>query len=288
MTSPICSVYSVPPLMQKGTSAPIAAPREQSASVSSGCPDSAFSPLSTAAASVLPPASPAAIVGGGRGAKPGQVSLAHNGVLFLDELPEFPRGVLETLRQPLETGEVVVARASAHVRYPCRFMLVAAANPCRCGHMAEPARACAWAPGCGSDYLGRISGPLLDRFDLRVEVPPVSFQDLDAAPGGEASSAVAERVARARGVQARRFEGAEGVRTNADAEGRLLEEVAAPCAEGRALLGRVAERIGLSARGYHRVLRVARTVADLDGSAEVRRPHVAEAVGYRLALSPEA
>ena len=115
----------------------------------------------------------AAIVGGGRGAKPGEISLAHHGVLFLDELPEFPRTVLETLRQPIETGDVVVARANAHVRYPCRFMLVAAANPCRCGHLADPARACARVPDCGADYLGRISGPLMDRFDLRIEVPPV-------------------------------------------------------------------------------------------------------------------
>jgi magnesium chelatase family protein len=229
----------------------------------------------------------AAIVGGGRGAKPGEVSLAHNGVLFMDEFPEFPKAVLETLRQPVETGEVVVARANAHVRYPCRFLLVAAANPCRCGHMADAARACARAPACGEDYLGRISGPLMDRFDLRVEVPPVSFQDLDLPPSGETSEAVGERVAAARARQERRYAGHEGVRLNADAEGSLLEEVAEPCAEGRALLSRVAERIGLSARGYHRVLRVARTVADLDGSEGVRRPHVAEAVSYRLALSKE-
>ena len=128
-------------------------------------------------------ASMAAIVGGGRGAKPGEISLAHHGVLFLDELPEFPRTVLETLRQPIETGDVVVARANAHVRYPCRFMLVAAANPCRCGHLADPGRACARVPDCGADYLGRISGPLMDRFDLRVEVPQVTVEDLGAAAG---------------------------------------------------------------------------------------------------------
>jgi len=232
-------------------------------------------------------ASMAAIVGGGRGAKPGEISLAHNGVLFMDEFPEFPRAVLETLRQPVETGEVVVARANAHVRYPCRFMLVAAANPCRCGHLADAARACAKAPLCGAEYLGRISGPLMDRFDLRVEVPPVSFQDLDLPASGEASEAVRGRVAGARAVQARRFAGHESARLNADAEGRLLEEVAEPCAEGKSLLSKVAERMGLSARGYHRVLRVARTIADLDGSERVRRPHVAEAVGYRLALSKE-
>jgi magnesium chelatase family protein len=130
-------------------------------------------------------------VGGGKGAKPGEISLAHNGVLFLDELPEFPRMVLETLRQPIETGEVIVARANAHIKYPCRFLLVAAANPCKCGYLSEPARACARAPACGDDYMGRISGPLLDRFDLRVDVPPVAFADLDLPPTGDSSAQVA-------------------------------------------------------------------------------------------------
>ncbi|MCC1481735.1 YifB family Mg chelatase-like AAA ATPase [Roseibaca sp. Y0-43] len=227
-------------------------------------------------------ASVAAIVGGGKGAKPGEISLAHNGVLFLDELPEFPRAVLETLRQPIETGEVVVARANAHVRYPCRFLLVAAANPCKCGYLADAHRACARAPACGEDYMGRISGPLLDRFDLRVEVPPVGLADLDLPASGEASRDVAARVARARGAQAARFAGHGGLRVNADAEGALLEEVAAPDAEGRALLTRAADRLGLSARGYHRLLRVARTIADLDGSATVRAPHMAEAISFRL------
>ena len=229
-------------------------------------------------------ASMAAIVGGGRGAKPGEISMAHNGVLFMDEFPEFPRAVLETLRQPIETGEVVVSRANAHMRYPCRFLLVAAANPCKCGHMADASRACARVPQCGEDYLGRISGPLMDRFDLRVEVPPVAYADLDLPESGDSSAEVAARVAAARDLQAARFEGAEGARVNADAEGRLLEEIATPDAEGRALLARVAERFGLSARGYHRVLRVARTIADLDGSETVRKPHVAEAVSFRLAV----
>jgi magnesium chelatase family protein len=229
-------------------------------------------------------ASMAAIVGGGRGAKPGQVSLAHNGVLFLDELPEFPRAVLETLRQPIETGEVVVARANAHVRYPCRFLLVAAANPCRCGYLGDASRACARAPACGEDYLGKISGPLMDRFDLRIEVPPVAYADLDLPAAGETSATVAARVAAARDRQAARFSDAPDVRVNAEAEGALLETVATPDTEGRALLTKVAERFGLSARGYHRVLRVARTIADLDGSQDVRAPHVAEAVSYRLTL----
>ncbi|TCP39913.1 YifB family Mg chelatase-like AAA ATPase [Rhodovulum marinum] len=229
-------------------------------------------------------ASMAAIVGGGRGAKPGEISLAHNGVLFMDEFPEFPRAVLETLRQPIETGEVVVARANAHMRYPCRFLLVAAANPCKCGYLADPARACARVPQCGEDYLGRISGPLMDRFDLRVEVPPVAYADLDLPATGEPSAAVAERVATARARQTARFDGHDGVRVNAEAEGALLEQIATPDAEGKALLAKVAERFGLSARGYHRVLRVARTIADLDGADTVARPHVAEAVSFRLSV----
>ena len=168
-------------------------------------------------------ASMAAIVGGGRGAKPGEISLAHNGVLFMDEFPEFPKTVLETLRQPMETGQVVVARANAHVRYPCRFMLVAAANPCRCGHLSDAARACAKVPLCGQEYLGRISGPPMDSFDLRVEVPPVAFQDLDLPASGESSAEVGEQVAAARTTQGRRYAGHESARLNADAEGRLLE-----------------------------------------------------------------
>ncbi|MEM9031901.1 MAG: YifB family Mg chelatase-like AAA ATPase [Pseudomonadota bacterium] len=230
-------------------------------------------------------ASMAAIVGGGKGAKPGEISLAHNGVLFMDEFPEFARAVLETLRQPIETGDVVVARANAHVRYPCRFMLVAAANPCRCGHLSDPSRACARVPNCGDDYLGRISGPLMDRFDLRIDVPPVAYTDLDLPASGEGSEAVRARVVSARGVQAQRYAEHGRTRLNADAGGDLLSEVATPDAEGRAFLGKVAERFGLSARGYHRVLRVARTIADLAGSTGVRQPHVAEAVSFRLTAS---
>ena len=227
-------------------------------------------------------ASMAAIVGGGRSAKPGEISLAHNGVLFMDEFPEFPRGVLETLRQPIETGEVMVARANAHVRYPCRFMLVAAANPCKCGYLTDPARACTRAPVCGEDYMGRISGPLMDRFDLRVEVPQVAYTDLDLPASGETSQQVAARVAAARAVQAARFCEVEGMHLNADAEGAVLDRIATPDAAGRALLGKVADRFGLTARGYHRVLRVARTIADLDGCDAVISDHVAEAVSYRL------
>ncbi|GGF64315.1 ATPase AAA [Paracoccus acridae] len=227
-------------------------------------------------------ASMAAIVGGGRGAKPGEISLAHNGVLFMDEFPEFPRQVLETLRQPIETGEVVVARANAHIRYPCRFLLIAAANPCRCGYLADAARSCSRAPVCGSDYMGKISGPLMDRFDLRLEVPAVSFMDLELPSGGETSAQVAARVAVARDVQTARFRDHPQVRVNAEASGGLLDQIAAPDQEGRALILKASERLGLTARGYHRILRTARTIADLAGSATVRAPHLAEAISYRL------
>lgn len=229
-------------------------------------------------------ASMAALIGGGRNAKPGEVSMAHNGVLFMDEFPEFARNVLETLRQPLETGEVMISRANAHVKYPCKFMLVAAANPCKCGYLSDAERACARVPQCGEDYLGRISGPLMDRFDLRVDVPPVSYADLDLPPSGARSAEVAARVAAARDVQLARFEGMPGLRVNADAEGEVLQQIATPDEEGRALLTKIAERFKLSARGYHRVIRVARTIADLDGSQTVRRPHIAEAVSFRLAV----
>lgn len=227
-------------------------------------------------------ASMAAIVGGGRGAKPGEISLAHNGVLFLDELPEFSRQVLETLRQPLETGTVMVARANNHVTYPCRFMLVSAANPCRCGYLADASRACARVPLCGEEYLGKISGPLMDRFDLRVDVPPVTMDDLTLPQTPESSSTIAERVADARLRQKQRFTHHDDLRQNADAEGKVLMEIATPDHEGHAILEKAAERFNLSARGYHRVLRVARTIADLDQSETVRYPHVAEAISYRL------
>ncbi|WP_163849062.1 YifB family Mg chelatase-like AAA ATPase [Pseudooceanicola aestuarii] len=228
-------------------------------------------------------ASMAAMVGGGRTAGPGEVSLAHNGVLFLDEFPEFSRGVLETLRQPLETGEVTISRASARMTYPCRFLLLAAANPCRCGHLTDPARACNKAPVCGTDYLTRISGPLLDRFDIRLDVPPVAFTDLDLPPPEEGSAEASARIAAARAVQARRF--GTPLRLNADAQGQMLEEIAPLDTECRALLHKGAERFGLSARGYHRILRVARTIADLDGDPQIRRPHMAEALAYRLVRS---
>jgi magnesium chelatase family protein len=225
-------------------------------------------------------ASMAALVGGGLRVKPGEVSLAHLGVLFLDELPEFQRGVLDSLRQPIETGEAIVARANAHVRYPARFQLVAAMNPCRCGFAGDPAQACGRAPKCATDYQARLSGPLIDRIDIHVEVQAVSAQDLALPPPAEGSAQAAARIARARDIQRERFEGL-ALRTNAEADGELLDRIAGPDAAGAKLLAQAAEKMKLTARGYHRVLRVARTIADLAGAQSVARVHVAEALAYR-------
>jgi magnesium chelatase family protein len=234
-------------------------------------------------------ASMAALVGGGLRAKPGEISLAHNGVLFLDELPEFDGRVLDSLRQPLETGEVAISRANHRVTYPSRFMLVAAMNPCRCGRAGEPGYACKRGPvgRCAGDYQARLSGPFLDRIDLHIEVGAVTAADLILPPPAEGSREVAARVGRARALQVERY-AAQGLsaRTNAQVGATVLEAVAKPDASGLALLRDAAEAMRLSARGYHRVLRVARTLADLEGEEAVRRVHFAEALAYR-ALADE-
>ena len=225
-------------------------------------------------------ASMAAMVGGGLRVKPGEASLAHLGVLFLDELPEFQRQVLDSLRQPLETGYTIIARANAHVRYPSRVQLVAAMNPCRCGYLTDPERSCGRAPKCAQDYQARLSGPFLDRIDLHVEVAAVSASDLSLPPPSEDSAVAAARVARARERQRARLEGTQ-LRTNADMEGELLERIAAPDAAGRDLLTQAADKMKLSARGYHRVLKVARTIADLNAREMPGRADIAEALSYR-------
>jgi magnesium chelatase family protein len=227
-------------------------------------------------------ASMAALVGGGSKPRPGEVSLAHLGVLFLDELPEFLPNVLDALRQPLEAGVTVIARANHRISYPSRIQLVAAMNPCKCG-AAAPGQTCRRGERCASDYQARISGPLLDRIDLQIEVPAVSAADLVLPPPTEGSAEVRARVTAAREVQRTRFAalGARGVRTNAECSGALLEQIAMPDEAGVALLRQASETLHLSARGFHRTLRVARTLADLDGTEKVARMHVAEALSYR-------
>jgi magnesium chelatase family protein len=229
-------------------------------------------------------ASVAAVIGGGRSAMPGELCMAHRGVLFLDEMAEFARPALESLRQPLETGECVISRANAHVRYPSRVQLIGAMNPCRCGHLGQAGRTCSRAPKCGEEYLGRISGPLLDRIDLQVETPTISASLLARLPRGETSAVVAARVAAARGAQARRWHDQEDGFLNAHADGAALEDAAGMDDDTRDLLGRAADKLELSPRGMSRVTRLALTIADLGGEARVTRPHIAEAVGYRAAL----
>lgn len=224
----------------------------------------------------------AAMVGGGVGkrVKPGEISLAHNGILFLDELPEFPSTVVESLRQPVETGEVLISRANSHIKYPASFQMIAAMNPCKCGYLSEPAKACAKAPRCGSEYQNRISGPIMDRFDMHLEVPDVEIHLLQGAPKGESSKDIAVRVRRARQVQADRYAG-YGIRTNTRLDGGLLTDYAMPAGEGLDMLNKAASKFKMSMRGYNKVLRVARTIADLEGASKVAKMHIAEALSYR-------
>lgn len=224
--------------------------------------------------------SAAGLSGGGSIPRPGEISLAHNGVLFLDELPEFTRPAMESLRQPLEDGVVSISRVSGTITYPCSFMLVAAMNPCPCGYFGHPTRACTCSANAVNHYLGRISGPLLDRLDLHVEVPPISFDEFTSREKGEPSAAIRERVNRAREIQNQRFAGT-GISCNARIPPAMLHEVCVASTQTLELLRTAFEKLGLSARAFDRVLKVSRTIADLDGSREIQPRHAAEAVQYR-------
>lgn len=239
-----------------------------------------------------------ALIGGGMRARPGEISLAHQGVLFLDELPEFSRSTLEALRQPLETGRVIVSRVNAQASYPARFQLVAAMNPCRCGYLGDAARACSRAPKCGTDYQAKISGPILDRIDLHTFVPNLSAADLTAPATGEKTEQIRARVLKARSLQKERFKALQGHHNNhegggphksppmvnAQASGQVLEAMTSLETSSRALLQKAADQMALSARGYHRVLRVARTLADLEEGESIRSVHIAEALSFRPTL----
>jgi magnesium chelatase family protein len=222
-----------------------------------------------------------ALIGGGTSLQPGEISLAHNGVLFLDELPEFSRTALETLRQPLEDRHITISRAKYTATLPCSFMLVASMNPCPCGYYNHPSHACSCSPGQVQRYMQKISGPLLDRIDLQVEVTPVPLADLAATPAGESSAAIRERVVRARALQTARFADVPGVYCNAQMSARLLERFARPDADGANYLRRAMKALDLSARAYERILKVARTIADLDGADALTTTHIGEAVSYR-------
>lgn len=220
------------------------------------------------------------LIGGGQFPRPGEVSLAHNGVLFLDEFPEFKKNALEVLRQPLEDGRVTITRAATSATFPARLMLAVAMNPCPCGYLSDPRRVCRCSQMQIRQYRSRISGPLLDRIDIHIEVPSVRFSDLEGRGPGESSRAIRERVNRARAVQQERFSGA-GISCNAHMTGRHVKQFCPLCPESKKLLEAAVDRLGLSARGFTRIIKTARTIADLEGSADIRHHHVSEAIQYR-------
>ncbi len=221
------------------------------------------------------------MVGGGSYPQPGEISLAHNGILFLDELPEFSRSVLEVMRQPLEDRMISISRARFTVEYPAGFMLVASMNPCPCGYYNHPTRACVCSPGAVQKYMNRISGPLLDRIDIQIEIVPVPFEKISEQRPAEPSAAIRERVMAARRIQEKRFQDYPGVYCNAQMNSRLLHTYAVPDAEGLKLLRHAMTKLNLSARAYDRILKVSRTIADLEGEEAVRPKHLAEAIHYR-------
>lgn len=225
--------------------------------------------------------SDAALVGGGNTFMPGEICLAHNGVLFLDELPEFSRSVLETLRQPLEDRIITISRARYSFTLPCSFMLVASMNPCPCGYHHHPTRQCMCSPGQIQRYMNKISGPLMDRIDIQVEVQSVPFEEIADAPKGEPSSVIRQRVIKARKIQEERFAGLDGIYCNAQMNSSLLRKYSIPSENGNKMLRTAMNRLNLSARAYDRILKVARTIADLDGSENIQDNHIAEAIGYR-------
>ena len=222
-----------------------------------------------------------AMVGGGSNPQPGEISLAHNGLLFLDELPEFNRSVLEVLRQPLEDRHISISRARYSLDYPASFMLVASMNPCPCGYYTHPTKPCVCNPGQVHRYLNRISGPLLDRIDIQIEIVPVPFEKMAEQKTGESSAVIRERVIKARKIQEERFANHPGIYCNAQMESKLLQEYAVPDTQGLQLLRNAMSRLNLSARAYDRILKVARTIADLEGASSIKPHHLAEAIGYR-------
>lgn len=224
-----------------------------------------------------------ALIGGGKNAKPGEITMAHNGVLFLDELPEFPRIVLDSLRQPLEDRKVTVARVNAHVTYPANFQLIAAMNPCRCGYLGDTDRSCKKAPKCGTDYRNKISGPLLDRIDICIEMPNVSILSPEISAESENTKTIRERVIAARKIQTERYSGLN-ICSNAEVNGEILDKFTKPDQAGLELLKYVLKENYISNRGYTRVLKVARTIADLAQSEEIKRAHIAEALNYRIRI----